>query len=209
MQLGKILPVVAVCVLCSVMAVNEVHGQTGPQVAASLEHDGENGQFNKLIHVKDNFYALIYVDRASCFLKTFEVTDDTIVELHVKTLSTRCTSYSGLVKVNDSYIVTAFGNTNYNVKVESFAINANGSFTSIDTANKRNSPVADLIKWTGDRVLLITSDSGSTGWFTVYDLDSSGNLTIYGADNRLREAGRAILKAVSYTHLTLPTTPYV
>ena len=38
----------------------------------------------------------------------------------------------------------------------------------------------------------------------VYELDLSGG---YGFDDRCKELQR--LHAVSYTHLTLPTTPYV
>ena len=110
MQLGKILPVVAVCVLCSVMAVNEVHGQTptGPQVVTSLEHDQQNGQHNKIVHLKNNIYVLYYVDSASCYLKTFEVGDKTIRELDDVAISNRCYLAAATLPVSEDRIIVLY-----------------------------------------------------------------------------------------------------
>ena len=202
-----VLGVLAICVI----GYQEVYGQipTGPQVVASLEHDGSDGVWNSLLHYQDDYYILLYVNRATCYLKTFEITDDAITQIDSETLGNRCTYGTAIVKITDSIFAIAYPNTSITV-IETYTLDSNGNInTRIDQVST-SGRFFDMIKFSDTRLLLAYYFNGF--YIRIITVDSSGDLTLANSTVNTGNANTGkifphdedtFLAASGYTRLSL------
>ena len=96
--------------------------------------------------------------------------------------------------------------TDYTVAISA---NGTGSVSVVTGTNVPTTPDADdQITIVGDRAIERTTDFVTAGDLRAASLNEQLDaLTIF--DQQLAESADRAVKAVSYTHLTLPTTPYV
>ena len=168
--------IVTALIIIGVAGYQEVYGQTLPvnnlEVKHSLEHDGQNGQFNLVKHLKNDLYVLYYVDSTSCFLKTFEVKNDTITEKAVLQLSTRCYIAGDIEIINQDKILVAYDG---GAKLQTLTIADDGTITKLGTPQNAVVRGWPSILNMNDDVIVMAGigSSRNNGHVTGYNYDSS------------------------------------
>ena len=167
---------------------------------ATDEHDDANGTYNSIIKLNGTVYALAYTgSNNASYLKTFNISNDgSDIEALGQNIHQSSTSYHhSLVKADDNTVVLAYmgpGNDGY---IKTFTISNDGADITQVSALEHNGSQGSwnsLVKMDEDSYVLAYAGHGNDGYIQTFTIPDDGS---------------SITKAVSYTHLTLPTTPYV
>ena len=123
--------IVTALMIIGIAGYQEVYGQaqSNIEVKTIIEHDGQEARYNKLIHMQGNIYALLYESRGTCYVKTFEITDDTITQIATISPGRGCV-LSDMTKLNDNRVV-AFQGTRY---LKLYQITDSGAISLLSTS---------------------------------------------------------------------------
>jgi len=150
----------------------------------SLEHDTVNGQYNSLVQVDADTYALAYSGTdGDGFIKTFSISSDgsTITEVQSLEHDTVMGQYNSLVQVDtDTYALTYSG-ADGDGFIKTFTISSDGStITEIeslehDVVNGQNN---SLVQVDADTYALAYAGEDSDGFLKTFMISASGSVPV-------------------------------
>ena len=157
----------------------------------SLEHDTTHGQYNSLVHVDSDIYALAYTGEGLLgYISTFRIDSDGAITL-IKTQSQgnnlehdeNLGWYNSLVQVDSNTIALAYAGLANDGYISTFTISSSGVITAVKTQSGGNNLEHDGSNGTHNSLLQIDSDtyalaySGhrADGYITTFTISSDGS----------------------------------
>ena len=125
------------------IGVNDVFANDRKNILeiASLEHDVRQGQYNSLVQVDSDTYALAYEGKdKDGFISTFTISSDgtSIVEVDTLEHDTVKGQYNSLVHVDSDTYALAYAGNGDNGFISTFTIDSNGNITAVETQSLGN-----------------------------------------------------------------------
>ena len=175
------------------IGVNDVFANDGNDILeiASLEHDVRQGQFNSLVHVDSDTYALAYEGKDSDgFISTFTISSDgtSIVEVDTLEHDTVRGQHNSLVHVDSDTYALAYTGEDEDGFISTFTIDSNGNIAAVMTQSEGNNLEHDgdqgaasvlhnsLVKVDSNTVALAYAGAGEDGFISTFTIDSNGNI---------------------------------
>ena len=174
----------------------------------SLEHDTNQGAYNSLVQVDSDTYALAYAGKDDDgFISTFTIDSDGVItpiriQDHTNHASASANlehdtsrgKMNSLVQVDSDTYALAYAGEDRDGFITTFTISSDGSSItevagSILEHDTNRGSYNSLVHVNSDTYALAYSSWEEDGFISTFTIDNDG--------------------AVSYTHLPLPTTPYV
>ena len=191
-----LLAILALSVIVPI-GVNDVFANDGNDILeiASLEHDARQGQYNSLVQVDSDTYALAYEGKDSDgFISTFTISSDgtSIVEVDTLEHHTDRAWYSSLVQVDsDTYALAYEGGADKDGYISTFTIDSDGTITPIRiqdhashasaSANLEhdttNGGYNSLVQVDSDTYALAYKGADNDGYISTFTISSSGDIT--------------------------------
>ena len=175
------------------IGVNDVFANDGNDILeiASLEHDVRQGQFNSLVHVDSDTYALAYEGKDSDgFISTFTISSDgtSIVEVDTLEHDTVRGQHNSLVHVDSDTYALAYTGEDEDGFISTFTIDSDGDITAVKTQSEGNNLEHDgdqgaasvlhnsLVKVDSNTIALAYAGAGEDGFISTFTIDSNGNI---------------------------------
>jgi hypothetical protein len=180
----------------------------------SLEHDARQGQYNSLVQVDSDTYALAYEGKdKDGFISTFTISSDgsSIVEVDTLEHDDDHGQYNSLVHVVSDTYALAYAGTNDDGFISTFTIDSEGVITPIQIQNHANTDTVDdvanlehdeergmhnsLVKINSDTYALAYEGLDRDGFistFTIYS--NNGTIKPIHIQNHAKEGGSANLE---------------
>ena len=176
------------------IGVNDVFANDGNDILeiASLEHDVRQGQYNSLVHVDSDTYALAYEGKDSDgFISTFTISSDGTSIVQVDTLEhdTVRGQHNSLVHVDSDTYALAYTGEGEDGFISTFTIDSDGNITAVKTQSEGNNLEHDadqgvasvlhnsLVKVDSNTIALAYAGAGEDGFISTFTIDSDGNIT--------------------------------
>ena len=185
------------------IGVNDVFANDGNDILeiASLEHDARQGQYNSLVQVDSDTYALAYEGKDSDgFISTFTISSDGTSIVQVDTLEHDDVrgQYNSLVHVDSDMYALAYTGADDNGFISTFTIDSDGDITPIQIQNHANTSEEDdvanlehdainnratsvlhnsLVKVNSNTIALAYAGAGEDGFISTFTISSSGVIT--------------------------------
>ena len=176
------------------IGVNDVFANDGNDILeiASLEHDVRQGQYNSLVHVDSDTYALAYEGKDSDgFISTFTISSDGTSIVQVDTLEhdTVRGQHNSLVHVDSDTYALAYTGEDEDGFISTFTIDSDGNITAVKTQSEGNNLEHDadqgaasvlhnsLVKVDSNTIALAYAGAGDDGFISTFTIDSDGNIT--------------------------------
>jgi len=177
------------------------HVALGEGSSVNLEHDTANGQYNSLVQVDADTYALAYAGADEDadgsddgFISTFTISADgsTITEVESLEHDTVQGQYNSLVQVDADTYALAYAGAGDDGFISTFTIDSGGDITPIKVANHaalgEGSSVNlehdtakglfnSLVHVAGDTYALAYAGAGDNGFISTFTIDSGGAIT--------------------------------
>ena len=197
-----LLAILALSVIVPI-GVNDVFANDGNDILeiASLEHDARQGQYNSLVQVDSDTYALAYEGKDSDgFISTFTISSDGTSIVQVDTLEHDDVrgQYNSLVHVDSDMYALAYTGADDNGFISTFTIDSDGDITPIQIQNHANTSEEDdvanlehdainnratsvlhnsLVKVNSNTIALAYAGAGDNGFISTFTIDSEGVIT--------------------------------
>ena len=180
------------------IGVNDVFANDGSIILekASLEHDARQGQYNSLVQVDSDTYALAYEGRdKDGFISTFTISSDgtSIVEVDTLEHDDDHGQYNSLVHVDSDTYALAYAGTDDDGFISTFTIDSDGDITPIQIQNHANTSEEDdvanlehdmvhgqynsLVQVDSNTIALAYAGAGEDGFISTFTISSSGVIT--------------------------------
>ncbi|MBT4973884.1 MAG: hypothetical protein HOM82_06550, partial [Thaumarchaeota archaeon] len=176
------------------IGVNDVFANDRKNILeiASLEHDVRQGQYNSLVHVDSDTYALAYEGKDSDgFISTFTISSDgtSIVEVDTLEHDTVRGQHNSLVHVDSDTYALAYTGEDEDGFISTFTIDSDGNITAVKTQSEGNNLEHDadqgvasvlhnsLVKVDSNTIALAYAGAGEDGFISTFTIDSDGNIT--------------------------------
>ena len=159
---------------------------------ASLEHDARQGQYNSLVQVDSDTYALAYEGKDSDgYISTFTISSDgtSIVQVDNLEHDTVRGQHNSLVHVDSDMYALAYTGEGEDGFISTFTIDSNGNITAVMTQSEGNNLEHDanqgaasvlhnsLVKVDSNTIALAYAGAGEDGFISTFTIDSDGNIT--------------------------------
>ena len=157
-----------------------IDGSTITEVA-TLEHDTAKGQYNSLVQVDSDTYALAYTGFGDDgFISTFTISADgsTITEVAILKHDASVGIHSSLVQVDSDTYAVAFQGAGNDGWITTFTIPADGStITEVATLDHDTAGAIynSLVQVDSDTYALAYSGSGSDGFISTFTIPIDGS----------------------------------
>ena len=179
------------------IGVNDVFANDRKNILeiASLEHDVRQGQYNSLVQVDSDTYALAYEGKdKDGFISTFTISSDGSSIVEVDTLEHDIVhgQYNSLVQVDSDTYALAYAGTNDDGFISTFTIDSEGVITPIQIQNHASAYEEDdvanlehdedrasfnsLVHVVSDTYALAYTSHGEDGFISTFTIDSNGNI---------------------------------
>jgi len=176
------------------IGVNDVFANDRKNILeiASLEHDVRQGQYNSLVQVDSDTYALAYEGKDSDgFISTFTISSDGTSIVKVDTLEhdTVRGQHNSLVHVDSDTYALAYTGEDEDGFISTFTIDSDGNITAVKTQSEGNNLEHDadqgvasvlhnsLVKVDSNTIALAYAGAGEDGFISTFTIDSDGNIT--------------------------------
>ena len=180
------------------LAPSDVFANDGNDILeiASLEHDVRQGQYNSLVQVDSDTYALAYEGKdKDGFISTFTISSDgsSIVEVDTLEHDIFNGQYNSLVQVDSDTYALAYAGTNDDGFISTFTIDSEGVITPIQIQNHANTDTVDdvanvehdrhrgihnsLVQVDSDTYALAYEGLDRDGFISTFTISSSGVIT--------------------------------
>ena len=176
------------------IGVNDVFANDGNDILeiASLEHDVRQGQYNSLVQVDSDTYALAYEGKdKDGFISTFTISSDgtSIVEVDTLEHDTVRGQHNSLVHVDSDTYALAYTGEGEDGFISTFTIDSDGNITAVKTQSEGNNLEHDddqgaasvlhnsLVKVDSNTIALAYAGAGEDGFISTFTIDSDGNIT--------------------------------
>ena len=176
------------------IGVNDVFANDRKNILeiASLEHDVRQGQYNSLVQVDSDTYALAYEGKDSDgFISTFTISSDgtSIVEVDTLEHDTVRGQHNSLVHVDSDTYALAYTGEDEDGFISTFTIDSDGNITAVKTQSEGNNLEHDadqgvasvlhnsLVKVDSNTIALAYAGAGEDGFISTFTIDSDGNIT--------------------------------
>ena len=192
--------ILSVMVLFSLvfLAPSDVFANDGNDILeiASLEHDVRQGQYNSLVQVDSDTYALAYEGKdKDGFISTFTISSDgsSIVEVDTLEHDIFNGQYNSLVQVDSDTYALAYAGTNDDGFISTFTIDSEGVITPIQIQNHANTDTVDdvanvehdmvhgqynsLVQINSNTIALAYAGTNDDGFISTFTIDSEGVIT--------------------------------
>ena len=155
---------------------------------ASLEHDASQGQYNSLVQVDSDTYALAYegADKHG-HISTFTISSDgtSIVEVDTLEHDTVKGQYNSLVHVDSDTYALAYAGNGDNGFISTFTIDSNGNITAVETQSLGNNLEHDtvhgqynsLVQVNSTTIALAYAGNLENGFISTFTIDSAAAIT--------------------------------
>ena len=175
------------------IGVNDVFANDRKNILeiASLEHDVRQGQYNSLVQVDSDTYALAYEGKDSDgFISTFTISSDgtSIVEVDTLEHDTVRGQHNSLVHVDSDTYALAYTGEDEDGFISTFTIDSDGNITAVKTQSEGNNLEHDadqgvasvlhnsLVKVDSNTIALAYAGAGEDGFISTFTIDSDGNI---------------------------------
>ena len=171
------------------IGVNDVFANDGNDILeiASLEHDVRQGQYNSLVQVDSDTYALAYEGKDSDgFISTFTISSDgtSIVEVDTLEHDTVRGQHNSLVHVDSDTYALAYTGEDEDGFISTFTIDSDGNITAVKTQSEGNNLEHDeergqfnsLVQVDSDTYALAYEGLDKDGYISTFTIDSDGNI---------------------------------
>ena len=180
------------------LAPSDVFANDGNDILeiASLEHDVRQGQYNSLVQVDSDTYALAYEGKdKDGFISTFTISSDgsSIVEVDTLEHDIFNGQYNSLVQVDSDTYALAYAGTNDDGFISTFTIDSEGVITPIQIQNHANTDTVDdvanvehdmvhgqynsLVQINSNTIALAYAGTNDDGFISTFTISSSGVIT--------------------------------
>ncbi|MDB2446229.1 hypothetical protein N9W45_03905 [Nitrosopumilus sp.] len=180
------------------LAPSDVFANDGNDILeiASLEHDVRQGQYNSLVQVDSDTYALAYEGKdKDGFISTFTISSDgsSIVEVDTLEHDIFNGQYNSLVQVDSDTYALAYAGTNDDGFISTFTIDSEGVITPIQIQNHANTDTVDdvanvehdmvhgqynsLVQINSNTIALAYAGTNDDGFISTFTIDSEGVIT--------------------------------
>jgi hypothetical protein len=182
--------------LTSAFSLNDAFANDGSLIeeVETLEHDTANGQYNSLVQVDADTYALAYTGSdTDGFISTFTISADGSTITKVETLEhdTDNGRYNSLVQVDADTYALAYTGDGSDGFISTFTIDSDGDITPIRIQNHgefasasvnlehdtENGSYNSLVKVDADTYALAYRGSGDDGFISTFTINSAGVIT--------------------------------
>ena len=149
----------------------------------SLEHDARQGQYNSLVQVDSDTYALAYagVDNHG-HISTFTISSDgsSVVEVDTLEHDTVQGLHNSLVQVDSDTYALAYAGAVDNGFISTFTIDSNGNIAAVKTQSLGNNLEHDTVQGLHNSLVQVDSDTyalayagaGDNGYISTFTIDS-------------------------------------
>ena len=171
------------------IGVNDVFANDRKNILeiASLEHDVRQGQYNSLVQVDSDTYALAYEGKDSDgFISTFTISSDGTSIVKVDTLEhdTVRGQHNSLVHVDSDTYALAYTGEDEDGFISTFTIDSDGNITAVKTQSEGNNLEHDeergqfnsLVQVDSDTYALAYEGLDRDGYISTFTIDSNGNI---------------------------------
>ena len=184
--------ILSVLVLFSItfLVPSDVFANDGNDILeiASLEHDVRQGQYNSLVQVDSDTYALAYEGKdKDGFISTFTISSDgsSIVEVDTLEHDTVKGQYNSLVHVDSDTYALAYAGNGDNGFISTFTIDSNGNITAVETQSLGNNLEHDtvhgqynsLVQVNSTTIALAYAGNLENGFISTFTIDSAAAIT--------------------------------
>ena len=191
-DLMQIKIILSVLVLFSItfLVPSDVFANDGNDILeiASLEHDVRQGQYNSLVQVDSDTYALAYEGKdKDGFISTFTISSDgtSIVEVDTLEHDTVKGQYNSLVHVDSDTYALAYAGNGDNGFISTFTIDSNGNITAVETQSLGNNLEHDtvhgqynsLVQVNSTTIALAYAGNLENGFISTFTIDSAAAIT--------------------------------
>jgi len=172
----------------------------------SLEHDARQGQYNSLVQVDSDTYALAYagVDNHG-HISTFTISSDgsSVVEVDTLEHDTVQGLHNSLVQVDSDTYALAYAGAGDNGFISTFTIDSNGNIAAVKTQSLGNNLEHDTVQGLHNSLVQVDSDTYAlayagavdNGFISTFTIDSdTGAITPILIQNHAVKGGSANLE---------------
>ena len=154
----------------------------------SLEHDARQGQYNSLVQVDSDTYALAYagVDNHG-HISTFTISSDgsSVVEVDTLEHDTVQGLHNSLVQVDSDTYALAYAGAGDNGFISTFTIDSNGNIAAVKTQSLGNNLEHDtvhgqynsLVQVNSTTIALAYAGNLENGFISTFTIDSAAAIT--------------------------------
>ncbi|GJM10148.1 MAG: hypothetical protein DHS20C11_24240 [Lysobacteraceae bacterium] len=150
----------------------------------SVEHDPLNGQYNSLVHVDGNTYALAYAGSGlDGFIKTFSISADgtTVTEVLPIGHDTSLGVFNSLAQVDADTYALAYAGTDFDGFIKTFTISADGlMITEVQSVEHDllNGQYSSLTQVDADTYALAYAGDGNVGLIKTFTISGTGMVPV-------------------------------